>query len=90
MRVQRPANLETTSLGAAFAAGIGAGIWTEEWVLSRDHSEAGRGEDNGDASVDDVTDFDPAAEGADVEARYARWKKAVAKSLDQDDLDGET
>lgn len=28
--VRRPANLETTSLGAALAAGIGAGFWTRE------------------------------------------------------------
>lgn len=28
--VRRPAHLETTSLGAALAAGIGAGLWTEE------------------------------------------------------------
>lgn len=28
--VRRPAHLETTSLGAALAAGIGVGFWTEE------------------------------------------------------------
>lgn len=33
VEVQRPADMETTSLGAAFAAGIGSGFWTAEWVL---------------------------------------------------------
>lgn len=37
--VQRPANLETTSLGAAFAAGIGAGFWSREWVLRADQAQ---------------------------------------------------
>ena len=31
--MERPDNLETTALGAAYAAGIGAGIWTPEWVF---------------------------------------------------------
>jgi glycerol kinase len=34
--VRRPAHLETTSLGAAYAAGIGSGFWTREWVLEAD------------------------------------------------------
>ena len=33
VEVRRPADLETTSLGAAFAAGIGSGWWTAQWVL---------------------------------------------------------
>ena len=33
--VERPDNLETTSLGAAYAAGIGAGIWTHDWVMQQ-------------------------------------------------------
>ena len=37
--VERPPNLETTSLGAAFAAGIGAGFWTREWVLGADQGQ---------------------------------------------------
>ncbi len=36
--VRRPENLETTSLGAAFAAGIGAGFWAREWVLHQEDS----------------------------------------------------
>lgn len=33
VEVRRPADLETTSLGAALAAGIGSGFWSQEWVL---------------------------------------------------------
>ena len=32
--VRRPAHLETTSAGAALAAGIGAGLWTSEEAFS--------------------------------------------------------
>ena len=39
--MRRPADLETTSLGAAFAAGIGSGFWSQEWVLgsARQHQQ---------------------------------------------------
>ena len=33
MTVERPDNLETTALGAAYAAGIGAKIWSMGWVM---------------------------------------------------------
>ena len=36
VEVRRPADLETTSLGAALAAGIGSGFWSQEWVLGGD------------------------------------------------------
>ena len=32
--VSRPKNLETTSLGAAIAAGIGVGFWTPEQAFN--------------------------------------------------------
>ena len=40
--MERPDNLETTALGAAYAAGIGAGIWTHEWILQH-RTTAGEG-----------------------------------------------
>lgn len=86
MQVERPGNLETTSLGAAFAAGIGAGIWTQEWVLSTHHSQPAEDEAMHSKSRAKATSFKPLAESAQVERRYSRWRKAVAKSLDQDDL----
>lgn len=89
--VERPAHLETTSLGAAFAAGIGAGVWTEDWVLQQqrcgperdDHYPWAGGVDQGER-------FQPQVDAADVASRYARWQKAVRRSLDQDDLVDET
>ena len=82
--------METTSLGAAFAAGIGAGIWTEEWVLSKERRGPDR--DDGDSCMppDHEQSFTPKADAGDIEARFARWRKAVQKSLDQDDLVDET
>lgn len=40
IEVVRPANLETTALGAAYLAGIAAGLWTigelnEKWRIDR-------------------------------------------------------
>ncbi|KAK9813541.1 hypothetical protein WJX73_005927 [Symbiochloris irregularis] len=87
MEVERPGNLETTSLGAAFAAGIGAGVWTEEWVLSQHHAQPAEDENmRSDKHPATAASFQPAAVSAEVERRYTRWRKAVAKSLDQDDL----
>ena len=90
MTVERPGNLETTSLGAAYAAGIGAGIWTEDWVLKRER--CGPDTDDGDPWMppEPGRSFEPAVSAADVDVRYGKWRKAVARSLEQDDLVDET
>ncbi|MGL4281419.1 MAG: glycerol kinase GlpK [Albidovulum sp.] len=62
--VDRPQILETTALGAAWLAGMQAGIYPDQtgfakgWALERT--------------------FRPAMAGPDRDARYARWKQAVA------------
>ncbi len=62
--VDRPKILETTALGAAWLAGMRAGIYPDQegfaknWALERT--------------------FRPAMPAADRDARYARWKRAVA------------
>jgi glycerol kinase len=66
--VRRPANLETTSLGAALAAGIGAGVWSEREALG------GRGKEGG-------TLFSPRIGAGEARARHARWALAVERSL---------
>ena len=38
--VRRPQHLETTCLGAAYAAGIGSGFWSKDWVLHSDGCHA--------------------------------------------------
>ena len=69
--VQRPEIVETTALGAAFMAGLGAGVWEsmddlrETWKLDRE--------------------FDPDESDATrerTEAAYALWRKGVERSRD--------
>ncbi len=63
--VGRATYLETTALGAALFAGIGAGLFAdaEEATGSRPSTER----------------FDPSPNGHDREAAYARWLDAVAR-----------
>ncbi len=63
--VSRPLQTETTALGAAFLAGLGAGAWTEAdlaglWKLDRD--------------------FAPAISRDEADALQARWRRAVESS----------
>ena len=64
--VLRPVNQETTALGAAFLAGLGAGVWSSVdelasvWQLERR--------------------FDPELDAATADARQARWRAAVERS----------
>ena len=65
--VDRPVVTETTALGAAYLAGLRAGIYPEpaefarEWALDRR--------------------FEPAMDEATRTDRYARWKRAVAATM---------
>jgi glycerol kinase len=65
--VDRPAMRETTALGAAFAAGIGAGIWKE---VSELKEEAGW---DGDV-------FEPRLKSEEAKGKVERWEKAVEKA----------
>ncbi|KXZ50423.1 hypothetical protein GPECTOR_16g597 [Gonium pectorale] len=71
--VLRPAFRETTSLGAALAAGLAVGFWSREEVF------AGHGAGRVDA-------FAPAVGGGAAARRYGRWRKAVERALDLADL----
>jgi glycerol kinase len=64
----RPTVSETTALGAAYAAGIAVGVWD-----SADDVRNNWGEDKR---------WEPQMDPAEVEARYARWKKAVERTFD--------
>jgi glycerol kinase len=67
LKLKRPKNVETTSLGAVFAAGLGAGVWTDlkavekSWKIDRE--------------------FVPAMAPEAREQEVRRWKAAVAKAL---------
>lgn len=65
--VDRPTITETTALGAAWLAGMAAGVYP------------GQAEFAANWAVDKR--FSPAMERAEADARYARWKKAVAATL---------
>ncbi len=66
--VIRPAVTETTALGAAFAAGLAVGFWPDQAELRTRWKPARRWEPRMDERV--------------REREYARWQKAVARSLD--------
>jgi glycerol kinase len=66
LRVERPALLETTALGAARLAGLAAGLWP----MPAPAAERDRG----------LRLFAPQRGAAWRERRYARWRKAVART----------
>jgi glycerol kinase len=66
--VIRPQVTETTALGAAYAAGLAVGFWSDVDELRERWAEDKR--------------WEPAMDADAVEAEYARWKKAVERSLD--------
>jgi glycerol kinase len=65
--LDRPASTETTALGAAYLAGLGAGVAPEPAEFQRGWRVERR--------------FEPAMSAPDREARYARWQRAVAACL---------
>jgi glycerol kinase len=65
--VRRPVVAETTSLGAAYLAGLAVGYWHDTADLAR-HWALDR-------------DYPPAMPLAERERLYARWRKAVERSL---------
>jgi glycerol kinase len=66
--VERPTDVETTAMGAAISAGLGAGVW-------KDVSELPSSDDDIDRK------FDPAISTAERQARCGRWQKAVDASF---------
>jgi len=66
--VVRPRTIETTALGAAYAAGLAVGYW--------------RGTDDLRANWGEARRWSPAMPAARRDALYASWQKAVARSFD--------
>jgi len=66
--VIRPAVTETTALGAAYAAGLAVGYWSDQDELRERWSEDKR--------------WEPEMSDEDREIGYAQWNKAVERSLD--------
>jgi glycerol kinase len=66
--VIRPAVTETTALGAAYAAGLAVGFWSDQDELRQRWTEDKR--------------WEPHMSEQEREERYARWGQAVQRSLD--------
>jgi glycerol kinase len=66
--VIRPSVTETTALGAAYAAGLATGFWSDQAELKERWAEDKR--------------WEPQMGEEQREKEYARWKKAVQRSLD--------
>jgi len=69
--VIRPKVTETTALGAAYAAGLATGFWSDQDELRERWAEDKR--------------WEPKMDEETREKEYARWKKAVQRSLDWQD-----
>jgi glycerol kinase len=65
--VERPRNLETTALGAAFFAGLATGVWPDLGALAKTWQRR-------DA-------FQPAMAEVERDALVSGWREAVAKTL---------
>lgn len=70
----RPADIETTALGAAYAAGLAVGVWTEDEIFS-----AGE-------RVESATTFHPVLEEELRKKKVESWCKAVSRTFDLADL----
>jgi glycerol kinase len=62
--VERPRMLETTALGAAFLAGLAAGIWTSRDEIGKAYKPGKR--------------FEPKMKPEERERHLAKWRRAVA------------
>lgn len=71
--VVRPKVTETTALGAAYAAGLAVGFWSD-----RDELRAGWQEDHR---------WEPQMDRSERDRLYRNWKKAVTKTFDWVDAD---
>jgi glycerol kinase len=68
LAVSRPAVVETTALGAAYAAGLAVGVWSGVEEIRAAWREDRR--------------FEPQWDAPRRDAGYARWLRAVGRSLD--------
>ena len=71
--VSRPVVAETTALGAAYAAGLATGFWSNTDELVANWNESKR--------------WEPEWNAEQREAGYAGWKKAVQRTLDWVEVD---
>ena len=68
----RPADIETTALGAAYAAGLAVGVWTEDDIFAE--------------KVESATIFSPILDEESRKKKLDSWCKAVSRTFDLADL----
>ena len=68
----RPADIETTALGAAYAAGLAVGVWTEDDIFAE--------------KVENATIFSPILDEESRKKKLDSWCKAVSRTFDLADL----
>ncbi len=71
--IERPSSIETTAAGAAYLAGLAAGLWSDERQL-----EAMRGQ---------VVRFEPRIDKDEAKNKMARWHKAVERAINWEEHD---
>ncbi|KAJ1654356.1 Glycerol kinase [Dispira simplex] len=69
IEVVRPANIETTALGAAFAAGLAVEMWYDLDHIIETHE-------------DSPTVFKPSVDANNRDERFAKWNAAIRRSYD--------
>jgi glycerol kinase len=69
--VERPEIIETTSLGAAYLAGLAVGFWKDKSAIASQRSVNRR--------------FNPAMDKDKREKLYANWKRAVGRTMKWDE-----
>ncbi|KAL2633777.1 hypothetical protein R1flu_005256 [Riccia fluitans] len=72
--VVRPADNETTALGAAYAAGLAVGVWSEQQIFEDNHQ------------FSQPKKFIPKVDEETRERRYKSWNRAVERSFGLADL----
>lgn len=70
----RPADIETTALGAAYAAGLAVGVWTEDEIFASGEK------------IETTTLFQPTVDPEVRKKKIDSWCKAVSRTFDLADL----
>lgn len=72
--VVRPSNIETTALGAAYAAGLAVGVWSENYIFSSGEKK------------ERLTTFHPNIGEEIRKKKNDSWCKAITRTFDLADL----
>lgn len=75
INVERPAQIESTGLGATYLAGITAGVWNDITALETNRTEQAKLED----SAFKARVFSPQIDATQRNKKLAQWKKAVQR-----------